>query len=212
MAEMKEVAAATGKVAAGGAGAAAGGYFSFELYKDLDVGSLLHDHQVYGLTVLFFVAAVILATGYAALPEARQRRMRELLIRVVPALLLLSLVGFGFQMWEESRAPPAAKDPAMSMKVKFIPKMAELNDFLHQNRPADKYNASLSVEVDDPGGNATLLDDGSSHVVKNLHNDQLLQVMIPHLDAYIRSSNQSRRETTLCGGSPCDSEPAQTGN
>lgn len=203
MANTKDVLATTGKVAAGGAGAGAGGYFSFELFKDLDVSKLLQDHQVYGLTVLFFVAAIILATGYAALPSDRQQNMRQVFTRVVPALLVLSLGGYIFQMWQESRIPV---DPPVSMRLQFHPRVADLNDLIgtsEQENP--KFNASLSVELNDPH---TILTDGDAHTVGNLHKNQLLEVMIPNLERFLFTAHQSRREADVCGKQSCDSKPA----
>lgn len=209
MANTKDILASSGKVAAGGAGAAAGTYFSFELFKDLDVPSLLRGAQVYGLTVLFFVAAIILSTGYAALPIERQQNLREILTRVVPALLVLSLGGYVFQMWQEARVPPKVDDPAVSLRVKFFPKMTDLNQLIGSSEPANsKFNASLSVEVDDPAGTPTDLNDGVAHKVDNLHKDQLLQIMIPNLERYVLSAHQSHREAALCGNQSCDAAPA----
>lgn len=182
-----------GKVAAGTAGAGVGGVFVYKLFDDLGVKELMSAGTTYGLTVLAFVAVIVLMAGYAALPQSQLEMIRGTLRGMLVVLVCLATGGMIFQMWIDS------KNPAVALNVDFWPVLSHVNSSNHFQDPT----YALSAQLQSPQGENLSLSDGQVTQPVFVRNDQRITIHMDSLQDLISKLKVQSAANALCPGNTC---------
>jgi len=181
----------TGKIAAGAAGAASGGTFSYLLFKEMNVAKLVEQGTTYALTVFAAVALIVIFAGFAALPNKENDLLKRSMVGLLLLLGTMTAFGFGERMYQDLQSSE------IQISAKFSPDLHVLNEKFAKADPAH----TLVVNLDDGNGHVVSLESGYSSL--SVHNGAFVRLEMDNLRALLEDKAVLTAGAKVCGTENC---------